>query len=138
MNDIARDALQAFFHEAPSKERFNTRWYVQELETLTYELRDQEILTRAITIWSTHDRDALLAEFERRISPEGFNIGFSFDISDSEGDEDDWLAAYQMAINEVELRPPAYPEITPVEIESWLARQPRRVNPGRPVQMARC
>jgi len=137
MNDLARDALKSFFSEAPSARRFDPVWYIAELKTLECAIRDRVILGRAAWIWATHDKAALMAKFERLLGPEDqWGSGFSFDISDSDGDEDDWLAAYQMAIDEVELSPPEYPDVTMAEIESWLAHQPRRVKPGRPVQMS--
>lgn len=50
MNDLARNALQSFFPEAPSARRFDPDWYVAELKTLEYAIRDQVILGRAAWI----------------------------------------------------------------------------------------
>lgn len=137
MNALAREALQELFQEASTNQRFDPKWYAVQLQTLKTLIRDQIVLDRAALIWATHDTAALLAEFGRLMGPaDRWDTGFSFDISDSDGSDDDWLAAYQMAINDVELKPPEYPQVDIAEIEGWLEHQPRRVKAGRPVQMA--
>ncbi len=60
----------------------NAEWYFVELASQSVALRDDEIHCRADRIWAVHDGPALQAEFDKRLSPNGFNIGFSFDISD--------------------------------------------------------
>ena len=122
MNGLAIQSLERLRRVAKLHQRNKAEWYFAELTDYSLALRDAEIEHRADRIWAVHDGPALLVEFGKRISPEGFNIGFSFDISDVDEDDDaeQWAAAWQLAIESLDTDPPELPEFDLDEIKAWL------------------
>ncbi len=109
---LAIQNLEMLRRVAKLHKRNNAEWYFGELTDYSVVLRDAEIERRANRIWAIHDGPALQAEFDKRLSPKGFNIGFSFDISDVDENADDeqWAAAWQLAIESLGSNPPELPE----------------------------
>jgi len=88
--------------------------------------RNLVIEHRATWLWGIYDEEALRAEFYKRLDGKGFNVGFSFDVSDAEEDAEPWAAAYQLAIDEYDNSTLVIeqPEATREEIEKRLAVTP--------------
>ncbi len=120
---LAIQNLEMLRRVAKLHKRNNAEWYFGELTDYSVVLRDAEIERRANRIWAIHDGPALQAEFDKRLSPKGFNIGFSFDISDpsalpavagqvvdENADDEQWAAAWQLAIESLGSNPPELPE----------------------------
>ncbi len=122
MNALAIQSLETIRRAAKPRERNNAGWFFVELFSQNVVLRDAEIYRRANHIWAIHDGPALQAEFDKRLSPKGFNIGFSFDISDVDEDDDaeQWAAAWQLAIESLDTDPPELPEFDLEGIKAWL------------------
>lgn len=122
MNALAIQSLNTIRRVAKPHQRKNAEWYFGELNSYSLALRDDEIESRASRIWAIHDGPALQAEFDQRLSPKGFNIGFSFDISDVDENADDeqWAAAWQLAIESLDTDPPRLPEFDLDGIKAWL------------------
>jgi hypothetical protein len=99
--------------------------YLHELDKRATALRDLAIEHQAIRFFVLYDQEALQAEFDKRLSPDGlFNIGFDFDISDIDYDLEPWAAAWQLAIEAVLASPLEYPMATLKQIADWLKWQP--------------
>ena len=122
MNALAIQNLEMLRRVAKLHKRNNAEWYFGGLTDYSVALRDDEIEHRACRLWAVHDGPALQAEFDKRLSPKGFNIGFSFDISDVDENADDeqWAAAWQLAIESLDSNPPELPEFDLEDIRSWL------------------
>ena len=120
MNGLAIQSLERLRRVAKLHQRNKAEWYFAELTDYSLALRDAEIEHRADRIWAVHDGPALLVEFGKRISPKGFNVGFSFDISDVDDDVEQWAAAWQLAIESLDTDPPELPEFDLDEIKAWL------------------
>jgi len=135
MNALAIENLEMLRRVAKLHQQRNAEWYFVELASQSVALRDDEIHCRANRIWAVHDGSALQAEFDKRISPKacpersrrGFNIGFSFDISDVDENADDqqWAAAWQLAIESLDTDPPELPDFDLDGIRAWLAQTSR-------------
>jgi len=69
----------------------------------------------------------LQAEFDQRLSPDGFNIGFAFDISDVDAEDEPWTAAWplRVALDELAANPPPLPEFDLAGIKAWLDQETR-------------
>ncbi len=132
MNALAIQNLEMLRRVAKLHKRNNAEWYFGELTDYSVALRDGEIEHRACRLWAVHDGPALQAEFDKRLSPKGFNIGFSFDISDpsassgqvvdENADDEQWAAAWQLAIESLDTDPPELPDFDLDGIWAWLAQ----------------
>jgi len=138
MNGLAIQSMERLRRVAKLHQRNKAEWYFAELTDYSLALRDAEIEHRVDRIWAVHDSPALQAEFDKRISPKacperkpalslskgrrGFNIGFSFDISDVDENADDeqWAAAWQLAIESLDTDPPELPDFDLDGIKSCL------------------
>ncbi len=122
MNALAIQSLETIRRVAKLHERKDAGCLFVELSSQSVALRDYEIERRANHLWAVHDGPALLVEFDKRVSPKGFNVGFSFDISDVDEDDDaeQWAAAWQLAIESLDTDPPELPEFDLNEIKAWL------------------
>ncbi|MEK7278191.1 MAG: hypothetical protein AAB427_12645 [Chloroflexota bacterium] len=122
MNALAIQQLETIRRVVKPRERNNAGCLFVELFSQSVAMRDAEIYRRANRIWAVHDGPALLLEFGKRISPKGFNVGFSFDISDVDEDDDaeQWAAAWQLAIESLDTDPPELPEFDLDGIKAWL------------------
>ncbi len=122
MNALAIQSLETIRQVAKPRERNNAGCLFVELSDQSVALRDAEIYRRANRLWAIYDGPALQSEFDKRLSPKGFNIGFSFDISDVDEDDDaeQWAAAWQLAIESLDTDPPELPEFDLDDIKAWL------------------
>lgn len=125
INEIALAVLEGVYDAAKRKGRLTAADLCRELERALCAIRSRRIERRAIHIFVTYDESALQTEFDRRMSPSGFPVGFSFDISDTDAGEETWAAAWQMAIEDVERNPPTedYPTYDAAAVQAWLDGQ---------------
>ena len=92
------------------------------LEQFAWRIQDREIECCARRIYVLYDEAVLQDEFDRRISPEGFPVGFEFDISDTDSEEEPWIAAWQLAIEAMVCAPPTpqQPMFDAEGVSHWL------------------
>lgn len=100
MNALAAEVLQAVWTGLKPRDRDPKKFW-SEIDQAWCLLRDRWIDGRARWIWITHDPAFLQAEFDKRVDANGFHH-FSFQTDDYEDDQETWIVAWQLAIEQFE------------------------------------
>ncbi len=126
LNEAAPELLKEIWPGLSKSERTAAR-LVKALEDFEYLRYHSAVDALANRIYILHDRAALQAEFDRRLSPQGFSVGFGFDISDVDEKDEPWAAAWQLALSELELHPlPDTLEYDYDSVNVWVQEQKLR------------
>ena len=125
LNELGLACLETLRRDARARQQ-SVEHYLHGLWEIWRTLRDEAIAARANRIWALHDEAVLHTEFERRAAAGGFSVEWA----DAEAGQEAWWAAWQLAIEDVEVHPPPLPTFSRASIKTWL--ESRQSAPSTP------